>query len=169
MGLVHRLCVIEWDGSSPKCKILRTIAEFDAGLENNTLNDSKADPRGRFFGGTFNGTSFETNPRGSFYTFEKGQKEPKCWMKSIGISNGLTWDLQLQKFYYIDSPARDVKAFDYDIETGVISNGCKLIDLSSYSVETESPALPDGMTIDTDGFLYVALFNGSAVLKINPR
>ena len=66
--------------------------------------------------------------------------------------------------YYIDSPRRTVDEYDYDEKEGSIRNRKVVFDLEQHGI----PGVPDGMTIDTDGNLWVAVFDGSCVLHINP-
>jgi pyruvate kinase len=114
--------VIRWDGRSGYAHVVRVLGEVDKFKSANRINDGKCDPLGRLFFGTMGdeSTDLKSNPTGSFYRFsvEKGAENLKS---SIGISNGLTWNENLGKFYYIDSITQDVKIFDYDASTGNIS------------------------------------------------
>ncbi|HRQ33370.1 MAG TPA: SMP-30/gluconolactonase/LRE family protein, partial [Anaerolineales bacterium] len=78
----------------------------------------KCDPRGRFLAGTMNLN--EKDPTGSLYSFD-GKSITKL-LSDVTISNGLTWSADGKVFYYIDTPTRQVKAFDYDLESGAIAN-----------------------------------------------
>ena len=93
-----------------------------ASLENepskHRFNDGKCDPRGRFLAGTMDMS--EKNPAGSLYSFD-GTSITKL-LSGVTISNGMTWSPGHTTFYYIDTPTREVKAFDYEIETGAISS-----------------------------------------------
>ena len=77
----------------------------------------------------------------------------------VDISNGLDWSLDGKIMYYIDSLALKVEAFDYDATNGNIQNRRTVFDLPSNGVK----GFPDGMTIDTQGHLWVACFGGSQV------
>lgn len=107
-------------------------------------------------------------------------------VRGITLSNGLAWDDHLNKFYYIDSFASTIDAFDFDNTNGTI---CRYIHIfifnyniafycflanrtTVFTVRKEKTifkGLPDGMTIDIDGNLWVALFGLSKVIKIDPR
>ena len=65
--------------------------------------------------------------------------------------------------YYIDTPLRRVDAFDFDPETGAIANCRTVIDLEGEI------GIPDGMTIDSEGNLWIALWNGGCVICCDPR
>jgi len=170
IGIGRRVGIISWDGKSPKAQLVRIALEVEKGerYKTNRFNDAKADPTGRFYGGTMRleecGDVFEA-AEGSFYKYAKDE-ELAMLRTNIGVSNGLTWNVKKGKFYYIDTCALDVKEFDYDVKTGNISNEKVLID---FRVDGKNPGFgPDGMTSDADGNLYVCTWGGSKIFKINP-
>jgi sugar lactone lactonase YvrE len=126
---------------------------------NNRFNDGKCDPRGRFIAGTMD--MAEKDPCGSLYSFD-GKSVTKL-LSDVTISNGLTWSPDYKTFYYIDTSTREIKAFDYDIETGAIANPRLAIRIP------ESFGWPDGMTSDTQGNLWIAMWGGAQVTKWNPN
>jgi len=75
------------------------------------------------------------------------------------LSNGLAWTEDGKTFYYIDSKADSVKGFDYDLDTGALSNERVVFDCKANGVT----AILDGMTIDNKGNLWIALFFGHKV------
>ena len=125
---------------------------------NNRFNDGKCDPRGRFLAGTMNLN--ETDPTGSLYSFD-GTSITKL-LGNITISNGMTWSPDYKTFYYIDTPTREVKAFDYDLETGALANP------RPAARVPESLGWPDGMTSDARGNLWIAMWGGAQVTKWDP-
>ncbi len=128
-------------------------------LPTNRINDGKCDPAGRFLAGTMDMN--EKDPTGALYSFDG--KQVTRLLDGIRISNGLAWSVDHKTFYYIDTPTREVKAFDYDLETGRIEN-------SRVAVRVpESLGWPDGMTSDTDGNLWIAIWGGAQVTKWNPN
>jgi len=170
IGIGRRVGVVQWDGKSPKAKLVRIALEVENGPEfkTNRFNDAKADPTGRFYGGTMRleecGDLFES-PYGSFYKYAKNEQVVKLREK-VYVSNGLAWNTTTNKFYYIDTCQLDVKEFDYDPKTGDLTNERVVID---FKVNGQKPNfVPDGMTIDTDGNLYVATWGGSRIIKVNP-
>jgi sugar lactone lactonase YvrE len=126
---------------------------------NNRLNDGKCDPRGRFIAGTMD--IHEKDPTGSLYSFD-GKSITKL-LSGVTISNGMTWSLDGKTFYYIDTPTREVKAFDYDLDTGMIADPRVAVTFP------ESLGWPDGMTSDTQGNLWVAMWGGAQITKWNPN
>jgi sugar lactone lactonase YvrE len=126
---------------------------------NNRFNDGKCDPRGRFLAGTMDMN--ETDPTGSLYSFD-GKSVTKI-LGEITISNGMAWSSDYKTFYYIDTPTRIVRAFDYDLETGAIANPRAAIYVP------EALGWPDGMTSDTQGNLWIAMWGGAKMTKWNPN
>lgn len=125
---------------------------------NNRFNDGKCDPRGRFLAGTMD--MGEKDPLGSLYSYN-GKTATKL-LSAVTISNGLTWSPDYKTLYYIDTPTREVKAFDYDLDTGAVANPRVTVRIP------ESFGWPDGMTSDMQGNLWVAMWGGARVTKWDP-
>jgi sugar lactone lactonase YvrE len=125
----------------------------------NRINDGKRDPVGRFLFGTMDMNEKEAS--GSLYSFDG--KNVTRLLEGIRISNGLTWSPDHKIFYYIDTPTRQVAAFDYDIATGEIANPRAAIYIP------EALGWPDGMTSDTQGNLWIAMWGGAQITKWNPN
>lgn len=122
IGTGKRITLISWDGKSETAKKIRTVGAVEDDLPDNRFNDAKTDPKHRFFGGTMRleemGDIFEKR-LGSFYRYSKSSGFVVLKNK-IGVSNGLAWNENTNKFYYIDSVDLDVKEYDYNPETGDI-------------------------------------------------
>ena len=144
--------------SSPQGK-LTPLASPENEPTNNRFNDGKCDPRGRFLAGTMD--MGESDPTGSLYSFD-GKSVTKL-LGDVTISNGMTWSPDHKIFYYIDTPTREVRAFDYDLETGAIANPRVAVRV------TKSLGWPDGMTSDMQGNLWIAMWGGAQVTKWNPN
>ncbi len=127
---------------------------------NNRMNDGKCDPIGRLWVGSMHLDQIEG--AASLYKIESdGNFE--TMIEKVTISNGIAWSLDESKMYYIDTPTGQVQAFDYDRTSGKIINGKPIITVP------ESMGYPDGMTIDSEGMLWIALWNGNAVTRWNPN
>ncbi|KAF5269326.1 hypothetical protein FQR65_LT02628 [Abscondita terminalis] len=168
IGLGRKIVEVVWDGVSQSIysKVLVEV-ENEIGLRENRFNDGKADPSGRLWAGTM-GPEPEIGKlvpeKGTLYTLING-KCVKEHIKKVSTSNGLAWNTKLKKMYYIDSPLRTVDQYDYDMDKGEMSNKKVIFDFDKHNI----PGVPDGMTIDVDGNLWVAVFNGARILKINPN
>jgi len=143
-------------GDSSQLTLLSTFTDEPA---NNRFNDGKCDPRGRFLAGTMD--MGETDPNGSLYSLD-GKSVTKLF-SNVTISNGLTWSPDHKTLYYIDTPTHEVKSFDYDFETGAIANMRVAVRLP------QTLGYPDGMTSDTQGNLWIAMWAGAQVTKWNPN
>lgn len=139
---------------------LTRLAAPEADLPHNRFNDGKCDPAGRFLAGSMDMNAVK-QPTGALYSFAPDGRVTRL-RTGICISNGLTWSPDYRTFYYIDTPTRQVLAFDYDLETGSIANPRVAV-----YVPPEM-GLPDGMTSDLDGNLWIALWDGGAVSVWKP-
>lgn len=118
------------------------------------FNDGKCDPQGRFLAGTVDKKEKLSN--GSLYILVSGGR-PRKLLKGLRISNGIAWSPKGTIMYFIDTPTREVRAYDYDLDDGVISNPRVILRFA------DTFGLPDGMTTDTDGNLWVAHWGGGRV------
>ncbi|MBS1745862.1 MAG: SMP-30/gluconolactonase/LRE family protein [Bacteroidetes bacterium] len=126
------------------------LKKFDFDKENIRFNDGKCDARGRFWIGTMsiNGKG----NKGNLYCLDHSTICNK--ISNVGCSNGIIWSVDNKKLYYIDSAAKRVDVYDFDIESGNILNPHVLIEFS------DADGIPDGMTIDTAGTLWIAFWDG---------
>lgn len=122
VGLGRRVGVVHWDGVSSKTTLKRIAFEVEETSENTRFNDAKADPAGRFYGGTMRvesaGDLFDV-AAGTFYKYVKGEEAHEL-LHNIYVSNGMAWNQTENKFYYIDSCKFDIKEYDYDPSNGNI-------------------------------------------------
>ncbi|MBN8578615.1 MAG: SMP-30/gluconolactonase/LRE family protein [Cytophagales bacterium] len=122
------------------------------------LNDGKCDPAGRFWVGSL---ALDSRRRGaSLYRFDKDGIH--TMLDSVSISNGIVWTSDRKTMYYNDTPTQTVQAFDYDNHTGKISNRRIVITIP------RSLGAPDGMAIDAEDKLWVALWGGYGVGRYDP-
>jgi sugar lactone lactonase YvrE len=128
-------------------------------LPENRFNDGKCDPAGRFWTGTM--ALSEKEEAGSVYMIEKDLSH-SIKIEGVTISNGLAWSPDNKAFYCIDTPTFEVVAYDYEVETGNISNRRVVITVPKIE------GFPDGMTIDHQGMLWIAHWGGWQVARWNP-
>ncbi|HBD85458.1 MAG TPA: gluconolaconase [Dehalococcoidia bacterium] len=123
----------------------------------NRFNDVAADPAGRVFCGTMptdtrSATLYRMDTDGSVTTVLEG----------VGLSNGIGFSPDQKQMYYTDSLARKIYIFDYDIDSGDITN-------QRVFVETpDDGSIPDGMTVDAEGYVWGARWDGSSLYRYNP-
>jgi len=123
------------------------------------LNDGRCDRAGRFWVGAKArdwesplGALFRLDRDGSIHRMEEG----------IKLSNGLGWSPDNRAMYYIDSAPGEIYAYDFDFPTGAIANRRVLVRVPKEA------GLPDGMTVDAAGFLWVAQWGGARVVRYDP-
>lgn len=134
---------------------LAPIADPESGKPENRFNDGKCDPAGRFWAGTM----FLAKPRqptGALYRLDLDRSVHKIF-GGVSVSNGIVWNRSADTMFYIDTPAEEVLAFDYDNATGEISNKRRVVDTREFK------GVPDGMAIDEDDRLWVAMCHGGAI------
>jgi sugar lactone lactonase YvrE len=125
------------------------------------FNDGKCDRLGRFFAGRIAIEEDKRKGTGSFYSLN-GLKEKKL-LDYLHIPNGTGWSPDDSTMYLIDSPTKKVFAFDYDLKTGHISNPRVAVTIP------DTEGYPDGMAVDTEGTLWVALWAGFKVTRWHPQ
>ena len=138
---------------------LSPIIDPEQDLPNNRFNDGKVDPEGRLWAGTM---GMDESPNvGSFYRLNRNLSVDKLFDR-VSISNGLAWTSDQETFYYIDSPTRRVDVFNCDMAAGTVSNRQTAFELP------DGMGYPDGMCIDNEGMLWVALWQGWGVARFTP-
>jgi D-xylonolactonase len=159
---------IQADGSlalfMAKCavKILRdgkltTVIDSLPGEEEGRFNDVIADPQGRVFCGTM-----PIGDRlGSLYRFDFDGTMTVV-VENVDISNGLGFTPDLTGFYHTDSNGKTITYYDYDRVTGEIDNG------RNFVTVPENAGVPDGMTVDVNGDVWSARWDGNALYRYTP-
>jgi sugar lactone lactonase YvrE len=133
-------------------KINEFVNAFDV-----RFNDGYLDSKGRFLIGTM-GFPDVIQGKGKLYSYFEGFY--KVLIESVTISNGIAISDDYNKLYYIDTPTKKVVRYNYDINTGNISEKFNLIKFTN-------DAYPDGMCIDKNGNLFIAEWGGGAISKWN--
>ena len=125
----------------------------------NRANDGAIDPAGRLFQGTMP-IDLETGT-GNLYRVDE-DRSVRLVEEGVKISNGMGWSLDGQTMYYIDTLTIRIDQFDYDLATGEISQRRPFLTFDG------STGMPDGMTTDSEGCLWVAFFGGYHVQRFAP-
>lgn len=123
------------------------------------MNDGSCDSAGRFWAGTM--TEDERPGACSLYRLDCDGRVTRMF-GDVTISNGIAWSLDERVMYYIDSAMQGIDVFDFDSNAGAISCRRRLITLEPDA------GVPDGLTVDAEGFLWVALWGGAAVRRYAP-
>lgn len=120
-------------------------------------NDAAVDPRGRLWAGTMR---YDTAPGGGWLARVEGDGAAKVMVEGVTISNGLGWSPDEKLMYYVDTPTGRLDVFDYDREAGEIAN--------RRTVAVVDRGSPDGLCVDADGCVWIALWGGWAVRRYTP-
>jgi sugar lactone lactonase YvrE len=113
-------------------------------------NDGKCDPQGRVWFGTMDLEA--TRPVGELFVFDG--LGVRLVQDQVILSNGLGWSPAGDVLYHVDTTRRLIYRHDFDGGTGAVSNRSVLVDVSG------SPPAPDGLAVDVDGNLWVAMWDG---------
>jgi sugar lactone lactonase YvrE len=135
------------------------IATVGAGPPDLRMNDGAADASGRFWAGSMAlderpraGALHRLDPDGSVHTM----------LRDVTISNGIDWTGDDRVMYYVDSGTRAIDAFDFDAASGAIGNRRTFVRIPPED------GVPDGLTLDADDGVWVALWGGGAVQRYAP-
>ncbi|XP_032522515.2 regucalcin-like [Danaus plexippus] len=161
------LYFLNWDNFEGD-KSLRLLTAVDLGHPDNRCNDGKVDAKGRLWFGTIgkeSGSWHEKDAASVYMLTENNFRNPEIKIRPVSISNGIAWSSDNKYMMYIDSSARAISVYDFDLETGKIENGRTLFSFPANNLTGS----PDGMTIDRDDNLWVACFNDGKVIKVDPR
>ena len=139
------------------------LADPEASMRGkNRFNDGKCDPAGRFWAGTISMVK-DTGSANLYCLDTDGSLSLK--VSGVTNSNGICWNADATKMFYIDTPTQNVRAYDYDLESSTISNVRVVVDTAAHGYNSS----PDGMTIDADGMLWIAFCHGACVVRFDPR
>ena len=162
-GAEHEAIIALEDGvyqMNTQTGAISLFAAIEEDIPENRFNDGKCDPAGRLWVGSMG--LQEKQPVGKLYMIDSdGRVTPQ--LTNITVSNGIVWSADQATMYYIDTPTKQIRAFDYEVSTGAISNERIAVEVST------SLGFPDGMAIDIEGMLWVAMWKGSVVARFNPH
>lgn len=125
------------------------------------MNDGKCDRRGRFWAGTMAYDEAGPSGLGSLYRLDPDLQVTQM-VEGVSISNGIDWSPDDCLMYFIDSRSQTVDVFDFDVDEGSIQNRRTLIEVDA------AIGLPDGMTVDAKGDLWVAMWGGARISRYGP-
>lgn len=131
------------------------------------LNDARVDPRGSLWMGSMrnnvkpDGSNGEAGGQDGVLFRLDPNGQSSVWRRNIGISNTLGWSPDRTRFYFADSPANLIWQYDYNRSTGAIEN-------ERPYLEGFSRGLPDGSTVDSEGYLWNCRFFGGCIVRVAP-
>lgn len=134
------------------------IEILEADRPDQRFNDGKCDRQGRLWFGSMHDSA--DIPVGSLYRWESRSGCERV-LRGIRTSNGLGWSPDGRLMYYTDSPTRRISVWDYDPTVGVASSGRTF-------ARDPNGWLPDGMTVDAEGGVWSAKWDGGVVVRYRP-
>jgi sugar lactone lactonase YvrE len=143
----------------PGGTVMSLAAEIEKSRTQNRMNDGACDPMGRLWAGTM-ATDLSAG-EGALYRISAGFAAHRA-IAGVSISNGLDWSPDGRTFYFIDSPKCRIDAYDFDRDSGEIGNGRILAQIPHPA------ATPDGMAVDSEGTLWVAMWDGAGIHRYSP-
>jgi sugar lactone lactonase YvrE len=144
----------------PASGTLTTLAEVEKDRPENRMNDGACDRAGRFYAGTM--ADDESPGAGALYRLDPDLSVTRL-VTGVGTSNGIGWSPDERLMYYIDSQVHRVDVFDYDPATGEIDGR------RPFAAVGDGDVVPDGLTVDADGGVWVAVWGGYAILHHDPE
>ena len=143
-----------------RTSVLHPLLDIEKDITGNRSNDGGCDVRGRLWLGTM---AKDAKPHeGSLYCIKPDLSITKK-LAGLTISNGIAWSPANDRMYYIDSTTQSVQAFSFNPETAEIHFEKMVIEISP------DQGIPDGMAIDEEGMLWIALYNGFGIYRYNPH
>lgn len=123
------------------------------------MNDARCDRSGRLWGSSM---TYDQSPgRAALHRLDADHSLHEV-VTGVSLGNGLDWSPDDREMYFVDTPTRRVDRFDFDLGTGNIRNRRSLVDLPP------GPGVPDGLTVDSEGCIWVALYGGGRVERYTP-
>lgn len=141
----------------PQEKKLEHIGDPEEEKPQTQFNDGKVDRAGRFWAGTigdpFQNSLYRLDADGTIHRMESG----------VDIANGIGWSPDNRVMYFTDSTPGIIYAYDFDLASGDIANRRVFVDRAGR------PGVPDGLTVDAEGFVWSAVWDGWCIERYDPR
>jgi sugar lactone lactonase YvrE len=125
---------------------------------NYRMNDAKCDARGRLWGGSCH-LEFVSGG-GKLHRWDGGNSN-RVLVENLTLPNGLGWNKENSRMYLVDSITKKLFVSDFDLADDFIPKFRELISIDS--------GLPDGLAIDNEGCIWLAVWGGSRVSRISPE
>lgn len=149
--------VYRLDLAGGECRLLATSPDLNEQVQ---LADGKVDRRGRFIVGSSDRGMKEA--RGKLYVLDPGASALRVIDTDIFLANGPCWSLDDRTFYHADSIRKQIYAYDYDIERGVVANR------RPFASTAELGGIPDGATVDAEDHVWSAICEGGKLVRFRP-
>jgi sugar lactone lactonase YvrE len=146
-----------WDTQPPGFEF---VGDPESDRPSNRFNDGAVDRQGRFWAGTLNQVQFDA-PDGSLYRLDPDRSIHRMEM-GIAESNGIGWSPDNKTMYLTETMRHTIWAYDFDPTSGTIGNRRPFAQVSEQNI------YPDGLTVDSEGFVWSARWGGWNVTRYDP-
>jgi sugar lactone lactonase YvrE len=157
VAFAKRIAHVDWASG----QVTDSVCEVEPDKPDNRCNDGKSDPAGRFWIGTMSAGG-ATPGAGSLYRLDGGGRLTRV-LDGLTISNGMGWTADARTMFFIDSPTREVWAFDFDPADSSVTNRRTVIRVP------DGLGVPDGMCVAPDDTIWVAHWGAGCVGHWDPR
>lgn len=156
VAFAKRIAWVDWASG----KVTATLSEVEPQKPGNRCNDGKLDPAGRFWIGTMSNDG-SVRGAGALYRLDDERLVPV--LDGLTIANGMGWTADARTMFFIDSPTREVWAFDFDPADSSVANRRTVVRVP------EELGFPDGMCVAPDDTIWVAHWGAGCVCRWDPR
>jgi len=147
--------VLAVDGASR----VTPLVAVEPGRPANRFNDAACDAAGRLWAGTM--STVREEGAAALYRVDPDGTCQRV-LERVTISNGLGWSPDGERLHHVDSPTQRIDVHDFDAATGTLTNR------RTFAAIDPADGLPDGLTIDCEGGVWVALYGGGAIRRYTP-
>ena len=156
VAFAKRIAWVDWSSGA----VTATVCEVEPQKPGNRCNDGKLDPAGRFWIGTMSNDG-SVRGAGALYRLDDERLVPV--LDGLTIANGMGWAADARTMFFIDSPTREVWAFDFDPADSSVANRRTVVRVP------EELGFPDGMCVAPDDTIWVAHWGAGCVCRWDPR
>lgn len=160
----NHVCSLKWSS-----KELTNLMSVEDG-EGTRFNDAKCDSKGRLWAGTMSSSEWIPPGKGSLYKVIPSTGVNKIIIQKeftpVILSNGIAWTTDDSRMFFVDSTKKVIYKFNYDVVSGNATDSSIFMNCETTM---EAAGVPDGMTMDADGKLWVAFYGGGRILRIDPE
>jgi sugar lactone lactonase YvrE len=160
LGLAKGLFLADFDGASGSDLGATPVAAVEADRPRTRINDGRTDRAGNFVFGTYN--EAEDGATGSFYQYSSRHGLRRLDVGGVTIANSICFSPDGRTMYYGDSPAGQIMQCEYDAESATTSN------IREFVRYGPGHGFPDGSVIDTEGFLWNAVWAAGKIRRFAP-
>lgn len=138
---------------------IERVSDPESHLPGNRFNDGKVDRQGRLWAGTMDDMGIE--PSGNLYRFDP-DRSVHLMETGVICSNGIGWSPDNRTMYFTDSMVRTIWTYEFDPTTGALG------ERRAFATLPPGKGLPDGLTVDSEGFVWSAMWDGWRIVRFSP-